>query len=118
MNKFLIAFFVAVGLVTWQEIKCCRDLPWPPRYVYTGLTFGLLDLVSLADEDLAGVIAIGFVLAIALQLAGSTTGSTRNPFTTPQCNHQSTAQPSTTADLSGGLPQGTTVAGNTGSVLA
>lgn len=109
MNKFLIAFAVATGLIAWSEIKTCHDLPWPPRFVFTGLTFGLLDMFSLIDEDLAGVIAVGFVLALALPFALSEEdkGSTRNPFVA-NCNHSNTGQPNTTTELTGSLPTATT----------
>lgn len=121
MNKMLVAFAVAVGLISWNEIKTCHDLPWPPRFVFAGLTFGMLDMLSLIDEDLAGVIAVGFVLALALPFAESvetarTSKATTNPFTA-NCNHQSTGQPNTTTELSGSLPTSTTGSSSGGTTL-
>lgn len=83
---FLGGFIIVIGVITWNDItKCpCERLPWPPRIVMTGLTFGLLDLFSIVNEELAGVVAIGIVLAALVN----------HGFVT-DCEHAGTAQPQT-----------------------
>jgi hypothetical protein len=96
MNKFAIAFGGAIVIISWQDIKQCHELPWPPRFIYAGLTFGIIDLISLWNDQLAGLVAIGFLLALLTQ-----------SLVKPQCTRpQGTPQPSTMAEISGGPIEG------------
>lgn len=61
---FLLAFLIVLGIISYNDISKCKQLPWPPRIVATAIAFGVLDLFSFVSEELASVIAIGFVLAI------------------------------------------------------
>lgn len=62
-HMFLAGFAITVGMITYGDVSKCHDVPWPPRIVATALVFGLLDLFSVVSEELAGVVAIGVVLA-------------------------------------------------------
>ena len=67
MRRGLLAgFIICVGIITYHDVKQCRDLPWPPRIIGTGIVFGLLGALQLFSEELAGVMAIGFTLATAV----------------------------------------------------
>jgi hypothetical protein len=95
-NWFFIAFLVSIGVQSYHEIRPapngCGDLPWPPRLIYTGIVFALLDLFSGFNEDLAGVIAIGFVIAQVLNKGFIT-----------DCTHpEATAQTTAFDTLAGG----------------
>lgn len=80
---FWMAFIVAIIGLTWRDIHDCHDLPWPPRYIGAGITFGMLDILSQFQEELAGVVAVGIVLAIVI-----------NKGFKAQCNHsEGTVQP-------------------------
>lgn len=61
---YLLAFLIVLGLISYNDITKCKQLPWPPRIVATAIAFGVLDLFSIVSGDLAAVIAIGFVLAL------------------------------------------------------
>lgn len=96
MNRMAIAFGGAIVIITWQDIDKCHELPWPPRFVAAGLTFGMLDLISLWNADLAGLVAIGFLLALLTQ-----------SLIKPNCTRpQGTPQPSTMTEISGGPIEG------------
>jgi hypothetical protein len=68
MNRrwFVVGFVLAASIITYQDVKNCHDLPWPPRLIATGLFFGLLDMFSLVSEQLAAVMATGVVIGFAL----------------------------------------------------
>jgi len=63
-NIFLAAFVIAVAVISYEDLHTCHRLPWPPRIIFTGLFFGLTALLSILNEELAAVVAIGAVLAI------------------------------------------------------
>jgi hypothetical protein len=63
-NAYLISFALAVTIISYYDVHTCHRLPWPPRIVLTGLVFAMLDLFSLVSPELAGVIAVGVVLAL------------------------------------------------------
>lgn len=88
----LYAFLLAVGAITYWHLKKCRELPWPPQYIYTALVFSLLDIFALFNEEVAGITSIGFVIAIFVKEGWIA-----------DCEHGGTGQPSTTAYL--GSPQ-------------
>lgn len=71
-------------------------MPWPPRFVAVGLTFTMLDLFSVVSEGLAGVMAVGFTIAIIVNALNPKQGS-NNMILTTNCDHSGVA---TTADLS------------------
>lgn len=64
----LAGFVITVGLISYHEMKPvekggCARIPFPARIVFTGLTFGLIDLLAILSSELAGVIAIGIPIA-------------------------------------------------------
>lgn len=63
-NLNLLAFILITGLVAYTDMKKCHKLPWPPRFIFTALTFLMMELITLADESLGNVTSIGFVIAI------------------------------------------------------
>jgi len=63
-NAYLAAFALAVIIIAYYDVHTCHRLPWPPRIILTGLVFAMLDLFSLVSQELAGVIAVGVVLAL------------------------------------------------------
>jgi len=81
---YLWAFILTCGALTYYQIRECKRLPWPPRYIYAGLTFGLLDLFSLASEELAGVTAIGIVIATFIKRGWSADCNFGGPVATAQ----------------------------------
>lgn len=66
-------FVITVSTITWYEIQNCQRLPFPSRIVMTGLVFGLVDLLSMINPELGGVVGIGIVLA-AIVNKGFVTG--------------------------------------------
>jgi hypothetical protein len=99
MNKkhlFIIAFLVTIGTISWGEIKECHELPWPPKFIAAGITFGMLDLFSILSEDLASVIAIGIVLA-ALVNKGFTTNCQHAQGTVQPASYQTLQTPNVIA---------------------
>jgi len=95
---FIAAFVIFIGVDVWYEIKQCHDWPWPPRFIAAGITFGLLDLFSFVDEDLASVVAVGLVLASLVKM---------HPWTdkpgTLNCAHScGVAQPASLSVISSG----------------
>lgn len=95
-HLFIGGFAVCCGFIAYQEIKCCKDLPWPPRFIAVGLTFTILDMFSIVSESLAGVMAVGFTIAIIVNALNPNPGQ-GNMILTTTCDHSGVA---TTADLS------------------
>lgn len=80
---FWVAFILACAMLAWRDIHDCHALPWPPRFIGAGIAFGMLDILAAFQEELAGVIAVGFVIGIAM-----------NKGFKAECNHAGgTAQP-------------------------
>lgn len=94
-HLFIIGFAISCGFIAYQEIKCCHDMPWPPRFIAVGITFTILDIFSIVSESLAGVMAIGFTLAIIVNALNPKPGN-NNMVLTTSCDHSGVA---TTADL-------------------
>jgi len=100
---YWMAFIITVAVMAWRDIHDCHDLPWPPRFVGAGITFIGLDLFSIISEELAGVMAIGIVIAVLV-----------NTGFKPECNHaEGTVQPasyqSPIPPAGGGQAPGTTL---------
>lgn len=92
-HAFLAGFAITAGIITWGDISQCHEMPWPPRFVGAALAFGMLDLFSVVSEELAGVIALGIVLAAIVNKGFSTS-----------CDHaEATAQPASYQSLQGGI---------------
>jgi hypothetical protein len=88
---FVIGWALAVGIITYQEVKSCHDLPWPPRFIAAALVFGMLDIfAAFISAQLAGVIAIGLILGLWMN----------KQFLT-NCTHQGTIQPVSFNSLQG-----------------
>jgi hypothetical protein len=63
----LMAFMLICGAITYFDLRKCHRLPWPPRFIFAGMTFLMMEVISMFDETIAGVVAIGFVIAIFLK---------------------------------------------------
>ena len=61
---YIGGFVVVAGYISYNEVKYCHEMPWPPRIVATGLVFAFLELFSGFAPELAAVIAIGFALGM------------------------------------------------------
>lgn len=61
---YLGGFVITAGYISYQEIRHCGELPWPPRIIATGFVFGMLELFSGFSPELSGIIALGFGLAM------------------------------------------------------
>jgi len=102
-SKLIIAssFAVTLGVISYMEISKCKEAPWPPRIIGTGIVFGMISLAALLSEELASVFAVGFVLA-ALVSKGFSPNCGCPQGQTPPCKHPcATAQPSSYQSLAG-----------------
>lgn len=116
-HAFLAAFAITIGIITYYDVKQCKQLPWPPRFIAAGLAFGLMDLFSFISEELAGLLALGIVLAAIVNKGfvsdcNHTTTGTGQPATTTFIGGSGTDQPASSAAFQSGqgTGQGTTVA--------
>ena len=93
------SFAISLGIICYLEIAKCKEAPWPPRIIGTGIVFGMIDLFSLISEELASVFAIGFVLAAVVSKGFSPScGCTGDAQ--PPCPHPcATAQPASYQNL-------------------
>jgi len=62
-HLYTISFAVVLAIIAWGDITECKELPWPPRIIATGIVFGMLDLSSDLLGDVAPLVAVGIVLA-------------------------------------------------------
>jgi hypothetical protein len=92
----LYAFLLSISAISYWHVKKCHELPWPPQFIYTAITFALLDIFSLFNEEIAGVTSIGFVIAIFVKQGWIA-----------DCEHGGTGQPQTTAYLGSNQPPST-----------
>jgi|SRR5215469_14273912 len=93
------SFAITLGVICYMEISKCKEAPWPPRIIGTGIVFGMIDLASMINDELAAVFAIGFVLA-ALVSKGFSPSCGCAQGQTPPCKHPcATAQPSSYQSL-------------------
>jgi hypothetical protein len=95
-HLYLIAWILTVGAIVYYDMKDCHRLPWPPRIIYAGIAYGLLDLLAFFSEEIAGVMAIGIV--IGTFVTNGWKADNPCPGTSSGVN---TAQPQTTAFLTG-----------------
>lgn len=79
-HGFLAGWAITIGTITYFDIKDCHDLPWPPRFIASAIVFGMIDLFATVNAELAGIIAIGIVLA-ALVNKGFTSDCTHTNAT-------------------------------------
>ena len=68
---FLGGFILSIGVISYYDIKYCHEPPSPPRLITAGITYGMLDIFSYVDPDLAGVMAVGLALAMMVTRAKS-----------------------------------------------
>jgi len=97
------SFAVTLGFIAYQEIATCKEAPWPPRIIGAGIVFGMIDLLSLANDEVASVFAVGFTLAIVvatLTPAKEQTPDTKASRFRASCQHScATAQPASYQSL-------------------
>ncbi len=94
---FLAGFAITVGMITWGDFSKCSSLPWPPRIVAAAMVFAILDLFSALSEELAGVIAIGIVLAAIVNKGFAT--DCQHSEATAQAYSDTMTPPSNTATV-------------------
>ena len=65
-----VLFIVSCAIVTYDEVKHQLHVPpYPQRFVYVGVAFGLLGLLDVAAPALAGALGFGIVLALGYLVA-------------------------------------------------
>jgi hypothetical protein len=121
-HLYLTAFLLSIAGITFFSLKDCKELPWPPRIIATAIVFALIDIMSFFTEELAGVTAIGIVIAIYVQKGFAQGGCQHNQATgtgqvqlastagisaagqqPPQYNIFANAQPGQTTQQTGGV---------------
>jgi len=118
---FVGCFAIVSGLIAFDEIRKCHELPWPPRFIATGIVFMMLDLLSTMAASLATAFAVGFVLAMLVCTAAPTNQATGKPtcnmslFGT-NCNERkgvATIQPGVVGETSATVQTNTSQMGQT-----
>lgn len=103
-KAFMLGFAICCAFIAYDDIVKCKELPWPPRFIGAGIVFITLDLFSFVQEELAGIVAIGFTLATVINTLNAKRESGVNYFA-PECNHaESTVQLASTAAGAGVQP--------------
>jgi hypothetical protein len=69
---------VSLAINSWGAIKQQR-VPWPGTFIRIGVAFGIIGVVAHASDDLADILACGFLLASLVNLA--TTQGQTGPWT-------------------------------------
>jgi hypothetical protein len=69
---------VSIAINSWGAIKASQ-VPWPGTLIRIGIAFGIIGVVANWQEDLADMLAAGFLLASLVNLA--TTQGTSGPWT-------------------------------------
>lgn len=132
-HLYMWAFLLAAGAISWYEMKDCHRLPWPPRLIYTAMTFGALEITAAFSESITGVMAIGIVIALFVNKGfafSQYTGQCKEytGYATTQANGTAYLTDATTANMqqpasvsfaygvnpTSGAPQSSTVAPSTG----
>lgn len=57
---------IAIGVVSWRNIKG-GYAPLPNQVIMSGISFGLIGVVSYASAELAALLGAGFLLAIIIK---------------------------------------------------
>lgn len=72
-----VALFLAVAFVTYDEVAHQGHVPpYPQRFVFVGIVYGLLGVLDVVAPPVAAVLAWGFVLAFAYKAVGASDAST------------------------------------------
>lgn len=95
-HLYLMAWLITVAAIVYYDMKKCHRLPWPPRIIYAGIAYGLLDIFSLFSEEVAGVMAIGLVIGTFV-----TNGWHADHPCPGTSSENNTGQPQTTAFFTG-----------------
>lgn len=67
-KMFGAEFCIAVGINAWQALKV-GQVPFPGMITRTAVAFGILSLVYYVDDDLAGILGAGFLIALIVKQA-------------------------------------------------
>lgn len=94
-HGMIAGWAITVGMIVYGDITTCKTIPWPPRIVAAALVFGMLDIFSVISEELAGVVAIGIVLA-AIVNKGFATNCNHAGGTVQPASYQTLDTPPTT----------------------
>ena len=83
---YILAWALAVGAISYHELKDCGIFPRSPRIMKAALVFTMIYITSFFSEELAGVTAIGMVIALFVSKSWtadcSQAGATGTPHTT------------------------------------
>lgn len=64
----VMSFFVAIAMVTWQEVRDAKIVPRPRRYVSAAMVYGILGVAApVLSYSFAGILGVGMVLALFWQ---------------------------------------------------
>ncbi len=73
-RKVLVAWLIAVGILTARELKSGAIMPRPSVYVGSAIVYGGAAIIAEFSGDLAVALAAGWTIAIGLALVGKPTG--------------------------------------------
>ena len=69
----MVSFFLALAILTWQEVRDAKVFPRPRRYISAGIVYGLLGVVApFISFQVAGLLGVGMILALFYQKYQST----------------------------------------------
>lgn len=64
----LVSFFVAIAIITYQEVHDGSQIPRPKRYISAGMVYGLLGVLApFVGYPVTGALGVGMVLALIWQ---------------------------------------------------
>lgn len=117
---YLGAWIVVSAMIAYQDIHHCHDLPWPPRFIYAAIVFGMLDIAGGFIPELAALMAGGMVLAFGLCTLRP---NSRCGGFHASCDHHGTEQPASYQFIQGSEAETATtdsgvVAGPSGGMTA
>lgn len=72
-STLLVSFFLALAIVSYQEIHDAKVMPRPRRYISAGMVYGILGVLApFISYQLAGLFGVGMILALVYQHYQST----------------------------------------------
>lgn len=102
-HLYVTSFFVVLAIISYGDVTECGDMPFPPRFVAAGITFGTLAMASGLIGPAAPLVAIGFVIAAILN----------KNFRAPDCQARLAAATASPASMQylGNAPSGSNPTG-------
>lgn len=60
-----VTFILAMGILTWDELKNHQRIPQPQKYVHAGVVWAILGFVAeFGAPEVAAIFGVGLVLAM------------------------------------------------------